>query len=227
MSRIEEAIEKAARRRNAHSSGDTVKDRQLSSCSGDIQVQLVSDVGSKAGRRIRMWLSAGVIMLALVIAYSSYHGTTVDTVRRQMHPAGTGAGNGAPALAKQVSTATARKAGLTIPSSLLSGTLDPNYSRTHLGWQRYCSDVMEFRLYRERGAVMAIQVVSLAEGAISEDFFSTFLMESAGRRVWTIRSREEKDGYSIDKGNIDEITEVLIYRKKPKGGITAFVIAYS
>jgi len=82
-------------------------------------------------------------------------------------------------------------------------------------------------VFRENGAVKAVQVIALREKAITPDFYASFSKEMCGSDRCSIESRKERDGYLIEKGVAGDKTEVLIYRKKLSGEIRAFVLSFS
>jgi len=113
-----------------------------------------------------------------------------------------------------------------IPSFILSSSPDPAYSSAHPGWQRYETDAMEMRVYREADEVRAIQVIARQGKTISGAFFTAFMNEIAGGEKFKLLSRDVRDGCLVEKGLAAGIAEVLIYRNKPAGGMSAFVVAY-
>jgi hypothetical protein len=113
-----------------------------------------------------------------------------------------------------------------IPSNIRSASPDPGYSAAHPGWQRYETDALEYRVFREGARVKAIQVIAKREKAISAAFFDSFLKEIAKKEPFRVHSRETRGGRFVEKGVAGKWTEVVIYRKKPAGEIEAFVVAY-
>lgn len=113
-----------------------------------------------------------------------------------------------------------------LPTAIPLNSLDAAYSSSHPGWQRYVTESMEFRVFREESTVKAMQVLSRQGKPITVDFFTSFIGEIAGANSFKIQSEEEKDGYYIEKGMAGDTVDVVVYRKKPVREINAFVIAY-
>ena len=103
---------------------------------------------------------------------------------------------------------------------------DATYASAHPGWQRYVGKTMEFRVFREGGALKAIQVISRQDKALTQELFASFLVETAGTERFKVLSRAQREGYFVEKGTVGSRAEVIVYRKKPAGEIRALVVAY-
>ena len=113
-----------------------------------------------------------------------------------------------------------------LPGSIPLDARDAAYATAHPGWQRYTSDGLEFRVFSEKSAVKAIQVIPRQGKAISQGFFTSFLNEIADKAPFKSVSAEEKSGYYIEKGTAGSAAEVMVYRKQAAGEIRALVVAY-
>lgn len=127
---------------------------------------------------------------------------------------------------QQTTEAAPRPQNNSLPSCIPLNSPDETYASKHPGWESYKNRMMEFRVFREKSAVKAIQVISRQEKAISDGFFASFLREIAGTDSFNILSGKKKDGYYIEKGSADGVAEIIVYRKKPAGEIKAVVVAY-
>ncbi len=113
-----------------------------------------------------------------------------------------------------------------IPSFIRTSSPDPAYSTAHPGWQRYETGAVEMRVFREGAAVKAIQVIARQGKTISGDFFSSFMNEISEKVQLKLLARDEREGCLVEKGLAAGIAEVLIYRNKTGGEMSAFVVAY-
>jgi hypothetical protein len=113
-----------------------------------------------------------------------------------------------------------------LPNSVPLDALDPAYSEAHPGWQRYKGQTLEFRVFRQGGAVRAIQVIAPQGKVIPEQFFGSFLGEIAGKEPLTVQTSESKSGSFIERGTLGSVAEIVMYRQKPAGAMRALVVAY-
>ena len=113
-----------------------------------------------------------------------------------------------------------------LPSVVPLHAPDPAYAAAHPGWQRYQTQALEFRVFREQGAVKAIQVLARQDQPISLDFFLSLMGEIAGGESFKVQAVEARDGYYIERGTAGGAVEVVVYRKKPIGEIRGLVVAY-
>jgi len=113
-----------------------------------------------------------------------------------------------------------------LPSVVPLHAPDPAYAAAHPGWQRYQTQALEFRVFREQGAVKAIQVLARQDQPISLDFFLSLMGEIAGEESFKVQAVEARDGYYIERGTAGGAVEVVVYRKKPIGEIRGLVVAY-
>lgn len=103
---------------------------------------------------------------------------------------------------------------------------DTGYTATHPGWERYTSEAMEFLVFRENGAVKAIQIVALGQRGLSAPFIAERLQDVSGSSAYQVGSRTEKDNFLVEKGTAQGGIELVIYRKRLSGDIRALVIAF-
>lgn len=113
-----------------------------------------------------------------------------------------------------------------LPASIPLDAEDFGYGSKHPGWQRYCTETVEFRVFRERDSVKAIQVMARQDEPLNGGFLDTFLGQVAAKTLYKITSHEKRDGYLIEKGSLGRLADVAIYRKKPANEIRALVVVY-
>jgi hypothetical protein len=110
---------------------------------------------------------------------------------------------------------------------MLEGTKpDPQYGKTHPGWERYVGRLAEYKLYRENNLYKALQVVPVAGGTISEDLFDRILREFGGADSYRVESREKKGGYLIEQASAKGNTALTIYRNLNTRKVKGLVVYY-
>ncbi len=78
-----------------------------------------------------------------------------------------------------VSPATKLKVGFKgLPSFVHSEWRDVQYTSQHPGWERYVSPEVDFRLFREKGVIKALQGISLSSSGLSEALLAQVLKEA-------------------------------------------------
>jgi len=112
-----------------------------------------------------------------------------------------------------------------LPGCIPLNAPDAMYAAAHPGWQSYKTPALEFRVFRQGAAVQAIQVISLQGGAITGEFFRSFLGELAAN-AFQVRSAEGNGGFLIERGVLGAAAQVTVYRRKSSGEIRAVVVAY-
>jgi hypothetical protein len=113
-----------------------------------------------------------------------------------------------------------------LPQFVPQVTPDPGYPASHPGWERYQADGLEYLVYREKGSLAAVQVLSQQPGAISPPFLKTCIRVSSGAEQFTIKKTEERSGIQITTGSLQNGGELVLYKAVPTGEIRGFVIAY-
>ena len=116
--------------------------------------------------------------------------------------------------------------GIKLPTFITSGSVDREYGVTHPGWERYLSITgsMEYLVYREGGAIKAIQMISLKEAVIDDSFFRTALRELFGNDTYRATSSSVKKGFLVESGTAAGRADLLVYRKDKSSVPVAVVI---
>ncbi|ACH37228.1 hypothetical protein Gbem_0197 [Citrifermentans bemidjiense Bem] len=110
---------------------------------------------------------------------------------------------------------------------VLEGTKpDPQYGKTHPGWERYLGLRAEYKLFRENNLYKALQVVSVDGGTISEDLFRRILREFGGADDYRVESSEKKGGYLVEQCSTKGNTALTIYRNHNNRKMKGFVVYY-
>jgi flagellar FliL protein len=112
-----------------------------------------------------------------------------------------------------------------LPSFIPKEGLDPTYGAARPGWERYVSPRLEYLIFRENGAIRALQVIALQKEAIDAPFISSALRELCGDATCMIRTRSSRDGYLIEQGQTSTKAEVIFYKKKGTGETRGVVIS--
>lgn len=114
----------------------------------------------------------------------------------------------------------------TLPSFVPIQSPDPGYGKERPGWERYRKADADFRIYREKGLILAIQVIDRSGAGLAPGLLSSALTEIAGSPNYLVETRESKESYRIEKGRLRNGTGIIIYRKEPERKVTAFVVDF-
>jgi hypothetical protein len=117
-------------------------------------------------------------------------------------------------------------AGMKLPSFVTSGSIDREYGAAHPGWERYVSITgsMEYLVFREGGAIKALQMIALKEAVIDEPFMRTALRELLGSDTYRVTGSSVKNGFVVESGTAAGRAELLVYRKDRSSVPVAVVV---
>ena len=96
----------------------------------------------------------------------------------------------------------------------------------HPGWERYQADALEYLVYREQGRIRAVQVLSGERGAITLPFFKTCIRVGSGHEQFGIKKTEERGGFQVVTGALQNGGEIVVYKEIPGGEIRGFVLSF-
>jgi hypothetical protein len=113
-----------------------------------------------------------------------------------------------------------------LPDFIPSYGMDKQYSAVNPGWERYKGQVTEFKVFREKGSIKAIQVIDRGGHGVPESFMKGVLRQVAKKPNFVLESSEKKDGYEIQRGNIAGNLKVVYYRDEQGGHLRAFVMTW-
>ncbi|MRR07903.1 MAG: hypothetical protein EG828_13410 [Deltaproteobacteria bacterium] len=111
-----------------------------------------------------------------------------------------------------------------LPSFLPHQAADRDYGKANPGWERYQGPVTEFRIFREKGLIRALQIIDRGGQGISPGLLSSVLTEIAGSRLYVVETTEQKGTYQVEKGSVLTGGRIIVYRKVPEQSVKAFVL---
>jgi hypothetical protein len=159
-----------------------------------------------------------VIAATLVFQWTSPARKKPGTTDRRTTGNQTGTARHAPPSEKLPRTA--------LPSFIPKQAADTQYGKKNPGWERYRDSAVEFKVYREKTVIRALQVIDRSGQNISTQFFNSALKEIAGSPVYVVEAEERKDGFIIEKGQLTNNAKIIIYRKQSGAGVKAFVVDF-
>lgn len=131
-------------------------------------------------------------------------------------------------LQKPISTARKPVAAIAspLPSFMSTARRDDLFSAQKPGWERYVGKVYEYRIFRSGDNIKVVQVLAgIGTQTVNDSFLATVLKEFVGNIDYSVNSREQKQGYLVQRGSVGQKADLLIYRSKKTGGIRAFVVS--
>lgn len=113
-----------------------------------------------------------------------------------------------------------------LPSFVPVDGRDPAYPAANPGWERYQDARQEYKVFWERGKLMALQVIDKTGTGLSSTFFTKSMQELAGVRDYRLTSKEVKDNHLVKKGSLGKAGNIIIYKNKADSVLQAFVIHF-
>lgn len=174
---------------------------------------------AKAGKRgVRVWV---LLLFALVAAGAAVYCWKLFVQRKA-------SGNRPPVtFSAPVPAAGAIGAVTTLPSCIRQEWRDSVYSKTHPGWERYVSPDYDFRVYRDKSVIKALQVLSLGSKGIPEELPRSLLKEFGYTGEVPAGVNESKDGFVVCRVVIKGIAEIVTYRAEGRQTVSAMVVELS
>jgi hypothetical protein len=111
-----------------------------------------------------------------------------------------------------------------LPSFLPRQAADSEYGKANPGWERYQGPLTEFRIFREKGLIRAIQVIDRGGQGVSPGLLSSVLNEMTGSPQYVMETTEKKSSYLVEKGSLINGDRIIVYRKEPERSVKAFVL---
>lgn len=111
-----------------------------------------------------------------------------------------------------------------LPSFIPLQGEDQAFLKTKPGWSRYLTDQREYRLFREKGSLQALQVLARGADVITPQELQQAIHELCGEDRYQVTRQEQKDGLYREYAVVPERADVLIYRLSPHGPVKAFVL---
>lgn len=113
-----------------------------------------------------------------------------------------------------------------LPDFIPRYAMDKHYSAANPGWERYKGQVTEFKVFREKESIKAIQVIDRGGDGVPESFMKAALRQVAKKPAFVLESSEKKGGYEIQRGHINGNLKVVYYRDEQGGRLRAFVMTW-
>jgi len=113
-----------------------------------------------------------------------------------------------------------------LPDFIPRYAVDKQYGAANPGWERYKGRVTEFKVFREKESIKAIQVIDRGGQGVPESFMKGVLRQVVKKPVFVLESSEKKDGYDIQRGHIADNLKVVYYRDEQGGRLRAFVMTW-
>jgi len=114
-----------------------------------------------------------------------------------------------------------------LPSFLRSDWRDPLYSSQHPGWERFLSPEVDFRLYREKGTIKALQGISRKQSGISDAFLTDLLKQCGFNGPLPKGIVEVKNGILVKSVVLSGGAELVTYQEQEAPHLKAFVLEFS
>lgn len=128
---------------------------------------------------------------------------------------------------KQAAVAAGNSRPTVLPDFIPRYALDKSYGQANPGWERYKGQVTEFKVYREGGAIKAIQVLDRGGNGVPESFMKAALRQVSKNPAVVMETTEKKEGYEIQKGQTADNLKVMFYRDDQGGKLRAFVLTWN
>ena len=160
----------------------------------------------------------------------------LETARAEKKPVADTAGQPAqaPALPSKVPETTSSPPSASPDTNRIVKTTLPSFipvkslvrDGSHSNSEKYLTPTAEFRVFREKKTIKALQVIDRTGKGLSRPFFSKTIQEMAGVRDYQLQSKEMKGNYLVKKGKLSGNAHVILYKKNADTMLQAFVIYY-
>lgn len=179
--------------------------------------------------RSRSWLQiSGVVAVLFLVGVSFYWGGRISS--RKVTPPPVAATIPAPSLPAvppalaRLSAATRLTAAIPLPATFEAAVVDREYGVRNPGWERRLAPTFELLLFREQGALRAIQVIARGASGLSDQLIKEAMQLAGGTAVdW--RKEEVKGGLRVSLGVLPNRVEVLRYMRPGTKAPVALVVA--
>ncbi|WP_460595008.1 hypothetical protein [Geomonas sp. Red276] len=131
----------------------------------------------------------------------------------------------APVQSRPAATAAAPSAPHELPAFIPKGAADASYGATHPGWERYQADGLEYLVFRDQGAIRAIQVVAKEQGTITVPLVKTWVLIATGAELPAATTVRQQGGFEVSGGLLANGAEFALYRSVPEGDLRGFVLS--
>lgn len=100
---------------------------------------------------------------------------------------------------------------------------DAKYATVNPGWERYVDENFDIRIFKDRGSIRAVQVLSVKGKMISDHQLRSALSDLTGTTDYKIESQKNKSGLLELRGTIGKKADIIIYKNKES--VRAFVVS--
>ncbi|WP_052263263.1 hypothetical protein [Geobacter pickeringii] len=177
------------------------------------------------GNRVLFSSVAGVALVAAVCAGVYFYSATPRTELPERKPAGTvPAPPPAPAPHPPSPAPVPAASSPGLPAFIPAAHRDAAYTKTNPGWERYVAKTREFRLFRENGALRAVQIIPRGSAVLPEGVVDGALKDLTGAPSRTVLTRSVTGKYLVERGRTAGNGEFVAYRQK-RGGLRGVVIS--
>ena len=114
-----------------------------------------------------------------------------------------------------------------LPSFLRSDWRDPLYPSQHPGWERFLSPEVDFRLFREKGMIKALQGISRNQAGISETFLVDLLKQCGFNGPLPQGTVKLKNGILVKSIVLPGGAELVTYQEREAPHLKGFVLEFS
>jgi flagellar FliL protein len=114
-----------------------------------------------------------------------------------------------------------------LPDFIPRYAVDKSYAAANPGWERYKGQVTEFKVFREKGAIRAIQVIDRGGSGIPESFMKAAIRQVSKKPAFVMELSEKKEGFEIQRGQTGDNLKVMFYRDDQGGKLRAFVMTWN
>lgn len=118
----------------------------------------------------------------------------------------------------------ATDASVQLPGFVPKVAADSSYAAAHPGWELYQGDSLQFRLFREKGKIKAIQVLPTGEADIAEDLLPDYFKQWTGADLPPAGKVAKEPGISIETRKAQNGGEIAIYRSEANRRIVGLVL---
>ncbi|MRR05758.1 MAG: hypothetical protein EG828_02255 [Deltaproteobacteria bacterium] len=114
-----------------------------------------------------------------------------------------------------------------LPSFLRSDWRDPLYPSQHPGWERFLSPEVDFRLFREKGTIKALQGISRKQAGMSEAFLVDLLKQCGFNGPLPQGTVKLKNGILVKSVVLPGGAELVTYQEQEAPQLKGFVLEFS
>ncbi len=115
---------------------------------------------------------------------------------------------------------------INLPEFIPIKNIEKSYSIANPGWERYTSANTDYRVYREKDSIKAIQIIALGGINISKPFLNRILTQLVKNPHFVLTASELKEGYRIERGSLANNLKAVFYRDEQGGKLQALVLTW-